>query len=337
MTTPILTQSEYRINTDCVNEFISFIVPVFNEEEVLPQFFDEFTQFLCQNKFNNYEIVFVDDGSSDRSLKYMRSLVQTNSRVKVVCLSRNFGKEIALAAGLDHASGDAVIPIDADLQHPFPVILEFVEHWRDGFDVVYAVQTERRQSWARRQLSKVFHYVFSKLGNNGNAQQNAGDFRLLSRRAVNSLNAMREKHRVMKGLYSYIGLPQKPVYFSANERRAGTSKWGFFKLFLLSIESITCVTTAPLRLATIFGLASACLAITYAFFVVVKTLIYGNPVDGYPTLVTIILLLGGIQLLSLGVIGEYLGRVFNETKNRPLYFVEEVFESKSAAQKKKAA
>ena len=320
-----------------VEDFISFIVPVYNEEEVLPQFYSEFTHFLTENSFENYEIVFVDDGSSDLSLKYMRELTHLDHRVRVVCLSRNFGKEIALAAGLDHAEGDAVIPIDADLQHPFPVILEFVKHWRDGYDVVYAVQQGRKQSWLRRQMSRAFHYVFSRLGEQGSRQQNAGDFRLLSRRAVNSLNAMREKHRVMKGLYSYIGLPQKAVYFTANERRAGTTKWGFFKLFFLSIESITCVTTAPLRLATIFGLTSAILAITYAFIVVLQTLIYGNPVDGYPTLVTLVLLLGGIQLLSLGVIGEYLGRVFNETKNRPLYFVEEVFGSKTAGNKKKAA
>lgn len=314
-----------------VRELITFIVPVFNEERGLRQFHSELTQFLVTHQFLNYEILFVNDGSSDRSLGILASLGESDKNVRIVNLTRNFGKEVALTAGFDFVSGlesesdCAVIPIDADLQHPFPTILEFVRKWRQGFDVVYGVQVNRQQGWVRKLLSEQYYRLLDSLKGSVEIPRNAGDFRLLSKRAVQKLNQFRESHRMMKGLYSTVGLKQAAVEFEARERSAGKSKWSIWNLVDLSIEGITSHSTAPLRLATLLGMFCAFVSILYAIITIFKTLIFGEPIAGYPTLITVILFLGSAQLISLGIIGEYLGRVFNETKNRPLYFVEGVY------------
>lgn len=312
-----------------VNESISFVIPVFNEGAGLKEFHEQFQDYLEQEQFTNVEFIYVNDGSRDNSLEVLQSFLDDGDRaVKIINLARNYGKEIALTAGLDLASGDAVIPIDADLQHPFHVISEFVEKWREGYDVVYAVQIERKQGLIRKLLSKLFHRLMARFSQDLTIPKGAGDFRLMSRRAVNKLNQMREKHRVMKGLYCLVGLKQTAVEFKANPRLEGTTKWSFLKLLDLSIDALTSFSTAPLRVATLLGGFSGFASLAFALLTIVKTILFGDPVAGYPTLITVILFLGSAQLLCLGIIGEYLGRIFNETKNRPLYFVEDVYESK---------
>lgn len=312
-----------------IDEFISFVIPVYNEGDGLREFFRQFQAFLREQQFENYEFIFVNDGSSDNSLEVMKSFLEQCDCVKIVNLARNYGKEIALTAGLDLAAGDAVVPIDADLQHPFHVISEFVLKWRAGYDVVYAVQIQRKQGLIRKLLSNTFHRMMSRVGGELTIPRGAGDFRLMTRRAVNKLNQLREKHRVMKGLYCLVGLKQTSVEFKANPRLEGKTKWSFFKLFELSIDALTSFSTAPLRVATLLGGFSGFASLAFAFLTIIKTIIYGDPVAGYPTLITVILFLGSAQLLCLGIMGEYLGRIFNETKNRPLYFVEEVYEVKA--------
>lgn len=310
-----------------VDEFISFVIPVYNEGDGLEPFHRQFLEYLEQEQFSNFEFIYVNDGSRDNSLEVLRSFLGEDQRIKVVNLARNYGKEIALTAGLDIASGDAVIPIDADLQHPFHVISDFVCKWREGYDVVYAVQVERKQGFVRKLLSKLFHRLMAKVSSELTIPKGAGDFRLMSRRAVDKLNQMREKHRVMKGLYCLVGLKQTAVEFKANPRHAGDTKWSFFKLLDLSIDALTSFSTAPLRVATLLGGFSGFASLAFAILTIVKTILFGDPVAGYPTLISVILFLGSAQLLCLGIIGEYLGRIFNETKNRPLYFVEDVYDS----------
>jgi glycosyltransferase involved in cell wall biosynthesis len=242
-------------------------------------------------------------------------------RVTIVDLSRNYGKEIALTAGLDHAAGDAVIIIDADLQDPPELIPELVRHWQDGYDVVYARRLSRAGETALKKLTAHAFYRIIRRTTRIQIPADTGDFRLLSRRAVDALGSLREHHRFMKGLYGWIGFRQKAVTYARDPRFAGQTKWNYWRLWNFALEGITSFTTAPLRLATYIGLATAASSFTYGGYVVVKTVIFGNPVAGYPSLLTVILLLGGIQLMTLGVIGEYLGRMFDESKQRPLYLV----------------
>ena len=310
---------------ETIPELLSFIVPVYNEEQVLPEFYHGLVAFLKTHHFENYEIVFVNDGSNDRSFEILQEWSQSDEHVRVVNLTRNFGKEVALTAGLDQTHHSACIPIDADMQHPFHVILEFVTKWREGYDVVYAVQMKRKQRLLRRTFSRLYYRLLNHLGGNIKVQPNAGDFRLLSSRAVNKLKMLREQHRVMKSLYSFVGLRQTSVSFDALPRRAGNSKWNLWQLFNLAVEGITAHSTAPLRLATLFGLGSAVFSILFGIATVIKTMLFGEPIAGYPTLITVILFLGSVQLVALGIIGEYLGRVFNETKDRPLYLVEGIY------------
>jgi len=308
---------------------ISFVIPVYNEAGGIVEFYQKFRQWLQTHKITNYDFTFVNDGSSDGSLAILRDIAATDQKVTVVNLSRNFGKEIALTAGLDHAAGDAVVPIDADLQHPFDVITAFIEKWQEGFDVVYAVQVRRKQGIIRKALSRCFYRLMTQVGDNVDLPAGAGDFRLMSRRAVDLLLQMREKHRVMKGLYCLVGLPQTSVTFEANQRFSGETKWSFLNLLNLSVDALTSFSTAPLRVATVVGCFTGFVSIIYAFFTIANTILFGDPVAGYPTLISVVLFLGSVQLLCLGIIGEYLGRVFNETKNRPLYFVEEVYSAKA--------
>jgi glycosyltransferase involved in cell wall biosynthesis len=269
-----------------------------------------------------WEAVYVNDGSRDATLLELETLRDADPRIAIVNLSRNFGKEIATTAGLDHARGAAVIVIDADLQDPPEVIPELVAGWRAGFDMVYAQRRARAgETWLKRTTADWFYRLMGQLGR-VRMPRNTGDFRLMSRRAVDALLQMREQHRFMKGLFAWVGFPSMAVQYDRAERHAGTSKWGYWKLWNLALEGITSFTVMPLKVATYLGLVVALTSVAYAVVIVMKTLFLGNPVAGYPSLVTIVLFLGGVQLMTLGVIGEYLGRIFNETKQRPLYFVE---------------
>jgi glycosyltransferase involved in cell wall biosynthesis len=316
------------LNTD-QQQLISVIVPAFNEESVLPSFHEAITQVFSDLPFN-FEIAYINDGSTDNTLRIIKQLRESDNRITLIDLSRHFGKEIALTAGLQKACGDAVIVIDADLQDPPALIPELIQEWQNGYDVVYAQRTHRRgESMVRRTTAHFFYRIiqrFSRLA----IPEDTGDFRILSRRAVNALNTFNEQHRFMKGLFSWIGYRQKAVQYQRDPRYAGESKWNYWRLWNFAIDGITSFTIAPLKLSTYLGLLTAAGAFLYGFYMIMETLIIGNPVPGYPSLIVIILFLGGVQLDAIGILGEYLGRIFNETKRRPLYFVNEYLPSAEA-------
>ena len=297
---------------------LSVVVPAYNEEEVLPEFHRRLTGVLEKLSFFS-EILYVNDGSSDETLKVIKDF--HDPRVAVIDLSRNFGKEIALTAGLDHARGEAVVVIDADLQDPPELIPELVEKWREGYDVVYARRSHRDgESFLKKASAKLFYRIIQGVSR-VKIPEDTGDFRLLSRRAVESLKQLRESHRFMKGLFTWIGFPQIAVNYRRDPRFAGQTKWNYWQLWNFALEGFTSFTITPLKIATYLGLLTSVASFSWALFVIYKTLAYGDPVQGYPSLMVVILFLGGVQLMSLGVIGEYLGRMFNETKQRPLYFI----------------
>ena len=299
---------------------ISVIVPAYNEASGLDSFHRRLTRALAA--LDAWEVVYVNYGSTDSTLSVMEALHRTDDRVGLVSLSRNFGKEIAITAGLDHAAGDAVEVIDADLQDPPELIPELVAHWRTGFDMVYAKRRSRAgESLLKRGTAAVFYRLMQRMGDL-KLPENTGDFRLMSRRVVDAVRQLREQHRFMKGLFAWVGYPTTFVLYDREPRCSGVSKWSYWQLWNLALEGITSFTVMPLKLATYAGLGVALLSMLYVAEVLVKTLIIGNPVAGYPSLMTVVLFLGGVQLMFLGVIGEYLGRVFNETKQRPLYLVE---------------
>ncbi|HHI94676.1 MAG TPA: glycosyltransferase [Gammaproteobacteria bacterium] len=299
---------------------LSVVVPVFNEEEVLPEFHRRLAGVLDKLPAQS-EIIYVNDGSIDRSLHEIRRLKKEDARIAIVDLSRNFGKEIAMTAGFDHARGDAVVVIDADLQDPPELIPEMIKHWREGFDVVYAQRTSRAgESVFKKTTAHLFYRIMQKLSR-VEIPRDVGDFRLLSRRAVDALAGLREQHRFMKGLFAWIGYSQKAVSYQRDSRHDGKTKWSYIGLWNFAIEGITSFSTIPLKAATYLGMLTAFAAFLFGMFIVLQTLLYGNPVPGYPSLLVVVLFLGGIQLMALGVIGEYLGRMFDETKRRPLYLI----------------
>jgi len=302
---------------------LSVVVPVFNEQAVLPEFHRRLSSVLGQLPLQRCDVIYVNDGSTDGSLELMRRLRERDRRVAIIDLSRNFGKEVAMTAGLDHAGGDAVILIDADLQDPPEFITELITQWQQGFDVVYAQRAVRDGEKLIKKATAYWFYRLIQRTNRVKIPVDTGDFRLLSRRAVDSLKQLRETHRFMKGLYAWIGHPQKAVQYRRDKRYAGTTKFNYWSLWNLAIEGFTSFTIAPLKLATYMGALIAGLAFLYASWIVVKTLVYGDPVPGYPSLMVVILMLGGVQLFTIGVLGEYVGRMFNETKQRPLYLLNE--------------
>jgi glycosyltransferase involved in cell wall biosynthesis len=311
---------------------LSVVVPAYNEQEVLEIFHARLATALAPLGLP-WEVVYVNDGSRDATLEVMLRLKAADPRAAVVNLSRNFGKEIALTAGLDHARGmEAVVVIDADLQDPPEVIADLVAAWREGFDVVYAQRSVRHgEGVIKRATAHAFYRLMQRVGGRVSLPKDTGDFRLISRRAVDALLRLREHHRFMKGLFAWIGFPSKAVLYERAPRAAGTTKWNWWKLWNLSLEGITSFTVGPLKIATYLGLLTACGAVIYAVQVIVKTLVLGADVPGYPSLMTVVLFLGGVQLMTLGIIGEYLARVFNETKNRPLYLVERHLPSGASA------
>lgn len=298
---------------------LSVVVPAFNEQAVLHECHSRLSKVL-DTLGVHAEIVFVNDGSTDNTPEMLCQLREQDPRVAVVELSRNFGKEIALTAGLDHALGEAVVVIDADLQDPPELIPELIKQWQDGYDVVYATRVARDgETYLKKATAGAFYRLIQKVSR-VRIPADTGDFRLLSRRAVDALKQLREQHRFMKGLFSWIGYPQKSVPYRRDPRFAGETKWNYWRLWNLALEGITSFTIAPLKLASYIGVFTSLAAFIYAVRVIYKTLVYGDAVQGYPSLMVVVLFLGGIQLLTLGVIGEYLGRMFDETKGRPLYF-----------------
>ena len=320
---------------------ISILMPAYNESGNLKAMVGELDSltnsglFVIENigqtvNLNDYEweYVFVNDGSKDNTLQVLRSLRQDNARVNIVNLSRNFGKENALLAGMDYASGDAVIIMDADLQHPVTAIPEMIYWWTQGYDDVYGRRSDRgRESWLRKRLSLMF-YSMLQSSTRIEILQNVGDFRLLDRRAIDAIRSLRETQRYTKGLYCWVGYNKKEFLFKQGDRLEGKSSFNFRGLLNLAIEGITCFTTAPLRLSAIMGFIASFIALIYIIIVLIKTIFWGEPVQGYPTLICTILFFSGIQLIALGITGEYIGRIFNETKCRPPYIVESFNETK---------
>jgi glycosyltransferase involved in cell wall biosynthesis len=299
---------------------ISVVVPAYNEQEVLGEFHRRLVAVLEQIPLRR-EIVYVNDGSTDTTLAVMHALREADSSVCVVDLSRNFGKEIALTAGLDHATGAATIVIDADLQDPPELIPELIKHWQQGCDVVYAKRVQRLgESVFKRFTAFAFYRLMQSMGR-VHIPEDTGDFRLLSRRALDALKTLREQHRFMKGLFTWIGYKQYAVPYQRDSRFAGVTKWNYWKLWNLALEGITSYTITPLKISTYIGLLTALGAFAYGTYIIVRTMMFGSDVPGYPSLLTVMLFLGGVQLTAIGVLGEYVGRIFNETKNRPLYLL----------------
>lgn len=302
---------------------VAIVVPLYNEEENLRALHERVDGALREVRGCDFQFFFVDDGSGDGSLEILRELAREDERVRYVSFSRNFGKEIALSAAIDYLDCDAAVFMDADLQHPPELIPRLIDGWREGYDDVYAKRRVRGgESFFKKFTARLYYRVLAR-STNVPVQQDAGDFRLLSARALAALRMLPEHSRSMKSLYSWIGFKKKAVPVDQEPRLHGKSKFNFFRLLNLALDGITSFTTAPLRLATIFGAVCAAVAFVSFCWFFACTLVRGTPVPGYPSLFCGMLFFGGVQLLGLGIIGEYLGRVFMETKGRPLYLVAE--------------
>jgi len=307
---------------------ISILIPAYNEEPVLDKLFTRLATLANETKEYDFEFLFVNDGSKDQTLDFIKDYAATDSRVSYINLSRNFGKEIGMIAGLDHAIGDAVVIIDADLQDPPELIPEMIKLWEDGYDDVYAKRKSREgESWFKKFTSKMYYKTLQSVTRIP-IQEDTGDFRLLDRRVVEALKQFRESQRNTKAMFSWVGFHKKEILYDRDSRAAGETKWNYIKLVELAIDGITSFTTAPLRISTYAGIAVSILAFIYLVYLVIRTVFLGVDLAGYPSMMAVILFLGGVQLLSLGIIGEYIGRIFNETKQRPLYLIEEYHNGK---------
>lgn len=299
---------------------ITVLVPCYNEQQVLPLFLEKIQPLLADERYA-WELLLIDDGSDDQTLSVMQQAHARDARINYIELSRNFGKESALLAGLDYVTGDAVVIMDADLQHPVSVIPDLLLKWEEGYDDVYARRISRgKESWVRKILTK-WYYALLQASSETNVYPNVGDFRLLDRSCIDALCAMRETDRYTKGMYAYIGFRKTFVDFVQDERAAGVSKWNFWQLMRLGVDGILSSSIKPLQIATKTGAVVSFAAFVYMIYVFFKALIYDDPVRGFPTLIIVILFLGGLQLLSIGLLGEYLGRIFHEAKRRPSYFI----------------
>lgn len=300
--------------------FISCVVPVFNEEAVVALFIDQLCKTM-QTLSDRFEIIVVDDGSHDRTLEKLRHL-PASAHVKILGLSRNFGKEIALTAGLENSKGDVVILMDADFQHPIHILSQFLQKWAEGYDMVYGLRTDRdSESFIKRNFSRTFYWLMQKI-TKINIPPDAGDFRLLDKKIVSVFKEFPERTRFMKGMYAWVGYKTTGVPFEVMERAAGKSSWRFSKLTELAITGITSFSDVPLRVWGVIGLFISLIAFVYAIYIMIVTLIYGADLPGFPTLVVAIMFLGGIQLLSIGILGEYIARIFTEVKQRPKYLLQ---------------
>ena len=304
------------------NKLISALIPAYNEEECLHELYKRVTAVLSKLENYDYEILIINDGSKDKTLEILQELHDKDNHIQYVNLARNYGKEIAMAAGFDYVKGDVVVILDADLQDPPELIPDMISYYEAGYDDIYGRRKSRKgETWLKKTTAKLFYKLLQK-STRVDILKDTGDFRLLSRRAVEALKKYKEQRRYTKGFFALIGFKKKEFLYDRDSRVAGQSKWNYFNLFNLAIEGITSFSNFPLRLSSFLGIIVAAFGFIYIVFLVLKTLIFGEPVRGYPTLLSVIIFLGGIQLLSLGVIGEYLGRIFDEVTNRPLYFVE---------------
>ncbi len=312
-------------------QLVSIIVPVYNEREVLPLFYERTTGIL-KTLGIAYELVFIDDGSKDDSVNYLLELAAKESGIKVLRLSRNFGKEAAVTAGIDYAQGSAIIIIDADLQDPPEEIPRMIAVWQAGADVVSMKRLERHgETRLKRYSAHLFYRLLNRLSQ-VDIPEDTGDFRLMSRRAVDALKQLPERQRYMKGLFAWIGMPTVVLLYNRDARAAGTSKWGYRGLFGLAFEGITSFSTAPLRWATNLGLVTAMVGILFGSWIVLKTLLFGEAVHGYPSMMAMITFLGGIQLLGIGIVGEYVGKTYLESKQRPVYLIRDMVQSHTLSQ-----
>lgn len=303
---------------------VSILIPFYNEQEVLPSLFERLQSLIDSNDNYQWEVMLINDGSTDNSLCLVKQMRLRDKRFRYIDLSRNFGKETAMLAGFDNVTGDCMVIMDADLQHPPEVIPQMLKLWEEGYDDIYGKRNNRgKEPWLRRKLSLLYYKLLQKT-TNVSILQNVGDFRLLDRICIDALSSMRESQRYTKGMFQWIGFKKKEFTFDQDDRVAGNTKWSYIKLLNLAIEGITSYTTSPLKIATVMGLIVSLCAFIYMLFVLIKAIAVGDPVAGYPTIMVVMLFLGGVQLLSLGIIGEYIGRIFNETKNRPAYFIREI-------------
>ena len=311
-----------------MKKLITIMIPAYNEEKVLPQLFARLNDLAKNNLAYDFEFLFINDGSKDRTMKIIKDEAAQNSQISYINLSRNFGKENAMLAGFDYAKGDALVIIDADLQDPPELIPKMIKFWEQGYDDVYAKRESRDgESWLKKATSKWFYSVLDKISHI-EIQRDTGDFRLLDRRAVEALKTLREANRYTKGMFSWVGFKKKEITYKRDPRAAGETKWNYFKLLNLAIEGITSFTTSPLRISLWTGLIISISAFAWAAFLIIRKLFFGADMSGYTSLMSAILLLGGVQLVSIGVIGEYIGRIFTETKNRPVYLAQEIKEFK---------
>ena len=304
-------------------KIVTILIPAYNEEEVIGSLFDRLDGLANSIKNYKFEFLFVNDGSRDNTLEIIKSQAKKDSRVSYINLSRNFGKEIAMIAGIDHVRGDAMVIIDADLQDPPELIPEMIKHWEEGYDDVYARRSSREgETWLKKKTSEMYYKILQS-STNIPIQIDTGDFRLLDRRCIDALKQFRESQRNTKAMFSWIGYKKKEILYNRDPRLAGTTKWNYRKLSNLAIDGITSFTTAPLRIATITGLLISAISFLYIIYLLVRPLFGVSTGAGYSSTLAVILFMGGVQMLFLGIIGEYIGRIFNETKNRPLYFIEE--------------
>ena len=302
---------------------ISIIIPAYNEEESLPYLYERLNKLM--DEINNYEfeVLFINDGSKDKTLDLIKEMRSKDERVNFVDLSRNFGKEIAMIAGLDYAKGDAVIFMDADLQDPPELVPELIKYWEEGYDDVYAKRRTRAgETFFKKFTSKMYYKILQKL-TRVEIQKDTGDFRLLDRRCVNALKKLRESQRCSKSMFSWIGYNKKEVLYDRDPRIAGKTKWNYKRLVDLAIDGITSFTTSPLRISTYISIPTFLTLFIYFIYVIIKANVINEPIQAFQAIILLILFFSGIQIILIGIIGEYLGRIFNETKNRPLYFVDE--------------
>ena len=302
---------------------ITILIPCFNEQDSLPSLYESLTMMADSKNYYDWEFLFVNDGSKDKTLSIIKQYKERDIRISYVDLSRNFGKENAMLAGFDYATGDCVVIIDADLQDPPTLIPDMIALWEKGIEDVYARRLERgKESWLRRKLSLLFYSLLQRVSKL-DILENVGDFRLLDRKCIDALRKMREHERYTKGMYCWIGFKKQEITFERNNRMFGKSSMSFGTLFNLAIDGIVSFTTMPLRLATIVGLTISVFAFLYMCFFLIRTLVVGDPVQGFPTLIIVMLFMGGANLLFLGIIGEYIAKIYNETRNRPNYVVRE--------------
>lgn len=308
-------------------KLVSIVVPCYNEQESLPHLYEAVDKIMTGLPQYRWELLLINDGSRDQTMPMIRKLACKDKRVSYVNLSRNFGKENAMLAGFDYVKGDCMILMDADLQDPPSLIPDMLKYWEQGYDDVYAKRRDRgKESWLRRRFSLMFYWLLDK-STRFEVLKNVGDFRLLDRRCIEALKQLRESERYTKGLFCWIGYRKKEILFDRGDRQYGNSHWNFFQLAGLAIEGLTSFTVSPLRWATYLGGIIGFGALIYLARTLIKVAIWGDPVAGFPTLISVILFLGASQLLAIGILGEYLGKIFNESKHRPVYLIQEYHEA----------